>query len=64
MATRLSFEDRLVGGTNFSAWKERITLLLEEHELWDIVKDPITAPTDPTDLAMYNKRKVKASKSF
>ena len=60
MATCLRFEDRLEGETNFVPWKERITLLLEEHELWYIVKAPVTLPTDLIDLAAYNKRKVKA----
>ena len=39
MATGLRLEDRLDGATNFSPWKERIVLLLEEAELWDIVNN-------------------------
>jgi hypothetical protein len=38
MATRLRFEDRLDGATNFIPWKERIALLLEENEICDIVE--------------------------
>ena len=62
MASGLRYEDRLEGATNFSAWKERITLLLEEHELWDIVKATVTIRTDPVDLTAYNKRKIKAKR--
>ena len=33
--------------------------MLEEHEIWDIVKEAINFPTDPADLAAYNKTKIK-----
>ena len=62
MASDMRFEDRLEGATNFSAWKERITLLLEEHELWDILKEAIAIPTNPTNLASYNKRKIETKR--
>ena len=62
MATGLRFEAELEGVANFSPWKERITLLLEEHELWDIVKATVTIRTDPVDLTAYNKRKIKAKR--
>ena len=52
----LIFEEQLEGKTKFSAWKERINLLLEEHEIWDIVKDPIIVPIDITDLVSYVTR--------
>jgi len=52
MASGLRFKDILDGETNFSMWKERIALLLEEHELWDIMHHTATAtiiiPTNPT----------------
>jgi len=66
MALGLRFEDRLDGETNFSLWKERIALLLEEHELWDIVHHIATAhvviPTYPTQLVAYNKKNGKAKR--
>jgi hypothetical protein len=37
------FEDRLDGASN---WKVRLTVLLEENDLWDIVKNVATPPTD------------------
>jgi hypothetical protein len=46
-STSLRFHDRLDGASNFLSWKVRVTLLLEENDLWDIVKNVATSPTDP-----------------
>ena len=66
MATGLRFEDRLDGAVNFSPWKERITLIPQENELWDIVENtqtsPVTMPTDATLLAAYTKKNIKAKR--
>jgi hypothetical protein len=43
----LKFEDILDGASNFLSWKARVTLLLEENDLWDIIKDVVATPTDP-----------------
>jgi hypothetical protein len=43
----LGFEEKLDGALNFLSWKMRVTLLLEENDLWDIVKDIVTPLTDP-----------------
>ena len=46
----LRVEDRLEGATNFSPWNARISLILEENELWDIfhgtTTNPIVVPTN------------------
>jgi hypothetical protein len=34
----LRFEDRLEGASNFSPWRERIALVLEEQGLWEFVE--------------------------
>jgi hypothetical protein len=47
----LRFEDRLDGTSNFLSWKVRVTLLLEENDLWDIVKNV----TNPQELIAHNK---------
>jgi hypothetical protein len=64
MATGLRVEDRLDGVVNFSPWKERITLILQENELWDIVENTqtssMTVPADATLLAAYTKKNIKA----
>jgi hypothetical protein len=62
MATRLRFEDRMDGATNFSPWKERIALLLEENEIWDIVENTQVVPTYTTLLAAFNKKNVKSKR--
>jgi hypothetical protein len=66
MATGLTFKDRLGGAVNFSPWKERIVLLLEEAELWDIMNNtqsnPVIVPTDATLLAAFQKKNVKAKR--
>jgi len=46
-STSLRFEDRLDGASNFLSWKVRVTLLLEDNDLWDIVKAVVTPPIDP-----------------
>jgi hypothetical protein len=66
MATGLRVEDRLDGAVNFVAWKERMVFLLQESELRDIVENsttnPVNAPTDPTLLAAYTKKSIKAKR--
>jgi chromatin segregation and condensation protein Rec8/ScpA/Scc1 (kleisin family) len=66
MATGLRVEDRLDGAVNFGAWKERMILILQESELWDIVENsttnPVTIPTDATLLAAYTKKSIKAKR--
>ena len=46
--TNLWFEDRLDGASNFLSWKARVTLLLKEHDLWEIVEKVVHVPTDAT----------------
>jgi hypothetical protein len=66
MATGLRVEDRLDGAANFGAWKERMILLLQKNELWDIVENttthPVVVPTDATLLAAYTKKSIKAKR--
>ena len=57
-------DDILDGATNVSPWKARITLILEENELWDIVHstttNPVVVPADAVDKPTFMKRDVKA----
>jgi hypothetical protein len=66
MATGLRVEDRLDGAAYFSSWKERIVLLLQECELWDIVENSqtnlVTVPTNATLLAAYTKKNIKTKR--
>ena len=58
----LRVEDRLDGGGNWTPWKARIVLLLEESELWEIVESAITLPTDPILLSEFKKKNVRAKR--
>ena len=58
----LRVEDRLDGGGNWTPWKARIVLLLEECELWQIVEQTVTVLTDTTLLAEFKKKNVKAKR--
>ena len=63
MATsRLRVEDRLDGGGNWTPWKARIVSLLEECELWEIVEQAVTLPTDPILLSEFKKKNVRAKR--
>ena len=59
-STSLRFEDRLDGASNFLSWKIRVTLLLEEDALWDIVKDVVNLPTNSQLLTAHKKKEVRA----
>jgi len=55
-STSLRFEDILDGASNSLSWKGRVTLLLEESDLWDIIEKVVTPPVDPHHLATHKKR--------
>jgi hypothetical protein len=56
----LRFEDRLEGASNFSPWRERIALVLEEQGLWEFVEGTPAPPTNLTQLAAHTRKDVKA----
>ena len=64
MVFGLRVEDRLKEAANFSPWKARISLILQENELWDIVHstptNPVVVPGDAVDKAAFMKRDVRA----
>ena len=62
MASGLRVEDRLDGQRNFGAWKERIISVLDEADVWDIVENTMTVPTDATQLAAYNRKCAKVKR--
>jgi hypothetical protein len=55
----LRFEDISDDASNILSWKVKVTLLLEENDLWDIIKDVVAEPTDLQQLAVH-KKEVKA----
>ena len=50
------------GGGNWTPWRARIVLLLEEYELWEIVETVVVVPTDPNLLAEFQKKNIKAKR--
>ena len=66
MATSLGIEDRLGGVVNFSPWKARIVLILQDSELWEIVNNtttnPMTVHTDATIKFVFDKKDIKATR--
>jgi hypothetical protein len=60
----LRVEDRLAGAGNWSPWKAKIVLILEEGELWDIVENPVVLPTDAVLLVEFRKRNIKAKRTI
>jgi hypothetical protein len=57
-------EDRLAGAGNWSLWKARIVLILEELELWDIVKNSVVPPTDAMLMDEFRKRNIRAKRTI
>jgi hypothetical protein len=58
----LRFEDRLDGTSDFMSWKVRVTVLLEENDIWAIVKDVVPSPTNMQELEAHKKKEVRAKR--
>jgi hypothetical protein len=56
-------EDRLVGATNFNAWKYRIINILEENDLEDYITIEIEEPTTNTARATYKRKTNQGQKN-
>ena len=54
-STSLRFKDRLDGASNLLAWKFRVIFLLEENDLWVIVKVVGGSSTNPLHLVAHQK---------
>jgi hypothetical protein len=52
----------LDGASNFLSWKGRVIFLLEENDLWDIIKDVVVTPIDPWDLVDHKNKEVKSKR--
>ena len=66
MVFSLRVEYRLDGDANFSPLKARISLILEENELWDIVHEtttnPVVVPVNATYKATFMKKDIREKK--
>ena len=49
-------EDKLQGSTNYNFWKARLTYVLEENDLDDIVFNASEEPTSNADRLAYKKK--------
>ena len=57
-------EDRLARAGNWSPWKARIVLILEEGELWDIVESHVVPRTYAMLLEEFMKMNIKAKRTI
>jgi hypothetical protein len=64
VASGLRVEDRLAGASNWSPWKARIVMILDEGELWEIVEYPLILPTDVVLLAEFQKNNKRAKRTI
>ena len=58
----LRVEYRLDGGGNWTPWRARIVLLLEEYELWEIVETTVVVLTDLVSLFEFEKKYINAKR--
>jgi hypothetical protein len=58
LVSQMRVEDRLVGASNWSPWKARMIIVLEDLELWDIVEGavPVIPVTALVLVAEFRKR--------
>jgi hypothetical protein len=62
--SQMRVKDRLAGASNWSPWKAKMVFVLEDLELWDIVKAvvPPIPVTAPVLVAEFRKRNNKAKR--
>lgn len=54
--------NKLVGSSNFLAWKRRIHLVLKENEVIDHVNGKVTKPSEWKALSKYMKKDLRAQR--
>jgi hypothetical protein len=66
--SQMRAEDRLDRANNSSPWKTRITFVLEDIELWDIVQAPMVIPPAPAPSPLldvdFRKKNTKAKRTI
>jgi hypothetical protein len=55
-------DDRIAGASNWSLWKARIVLILDEGELWDILENPVVAPTNAMLMDEFQMRNIRVKR--
>ncbi|XP_059067626.1 uncharacterized protein LOC131858409 [Cryptomeria japonica] len=62
MVNGLKVEDKLDGAANYTSWKFRILIVLEENDLLNYVKSVVDEPSDDTEKAQWRKNNLMAKK--
>ena len=62
MKNNTNLEDKLEGAKSFCAWKYRVLLILEEHDLENYVKEEVADPEGDEDKAKHKNNLVKAKR--
>ena len=52
-------EEKLQGSTNYNSWKARLTAILEENDLDDVVFYTIQEPTSNACKTAFKKKQAK-----
>ena len=58
----LRVEYRLNGTSNFLSWEERVTLVLKEYDLWELVDKVSVSLIDKVALEAHEKKEIKVEK--
>jgi hypothetical protein len=61
-SSSVKVEDRLIGASNFNAWRSRIVNILEENELEELITRVNEEPTSNTTRATSRKKQAKAKR--
>ena len=59
MTNHTKFDENLVGAENLRAWKYRVMLILEEHDLDGFIKEEVKEPEGEEVKAKQNKYIIK-----
>ncbi|XP_057837721.1 uncharacterized protein LOC131047920 [Cryptomeria japonica] len=64
MVNKLKVKDRLDGASNFTSWKFRVLIALEENDILEFVEKEVPEPYDETKKKQWRKNGTKAKKIF
>ena len=57
-------EEKLQASTNYNSWKARLTTILEENDLDEVVFNTIEEPTSNAGRTAFKKKQAKARRIF
>ena len=62
MTNNTKRDDKLEGVENFRAWKYRVLLILEEHDLENYIKEEVAEPEGDEEKVRHKKSMIKANR--